>query len=99
MSLPAYLRVKGKRLIRNGLIFKHLISKQGGLDTELHPKEQRGKTEERTMVLRMAVFHREAAAPHLHILGSLSLQSHVNKRSVLLHYWCRGQGRGGENHC
>lgn len=65
MSLPTYLCRKGKRWvkIKNGLIFKSPISKQGSLDTELHPQEELGKTEERNMVLRMAVFLCEQQLP------------------------------------
>lgn len=98
MSLPTYLCRKGKRWvkIKNGLIFKSPISKQGSLDTELHPQEELGKTEERNMVLRMAVFLCEAAAPYFCVPGIPNLQSNTDKGSILLRYWCRYKGgRGG----
>lgn len=100
MSLPTYLCRKGKRWvkIKNGLIFKSPISKQGSLDTELHLQEELGKTEERNMVLRMAVFLCEAAAPYLCVLGIPNLQSNTDKGSILLRYWCRYKGGGGRNH-
>lgn len=102
MSLPTYLCRKGKRWvkIKNGLIFKSPISKQGSLDTELHPQEELGKTEERNMVLRMAVFLCEAAAPYFCVLGIPNLQSNTDKGSILLRYWCRYKGGrgGGRNH-